>query len=742
MDAFALPDFYLPHPARLNPHVERAREHSTEWARATGILDAPAPGGGRIWSPEDLAAMDYALMCAYTHPDCDGPTLDLVTDWYVWVFFFDDDFLARFKYGRDRAGARAYLDGLDAILSGTGSTPENAAETALADLWARTAPAMSDGWKERFLRSTRNLMVESLWELDNIDRGRVANPIEYIQLRRMVGGAPWSAGLVEVATGMEVPDRVAASRPLRVLCDTFADAVHLRNDLFSYQREVREEGENSNAVLVFERFFDCPTQPAAEHVNDLLTSRLVQFEDTALTELPELAAAHALDPAELAAVTAYVKGLQDWQAGGHEWHAVSSRYMNTGAARGPQVLAGPSGIGTEAARLPALELGPGLRRRARRHSRTLFGQVGHLELPDLPMPYSFRISPHLEEARAHGTAWAREMGMLDPPPGAPAGVWDEERFIGLDLAYCAAMIHADADLGEVSLSTDWLSWGTFGDDYFPAVFGSRRDVAAARACHQRLLQFMPLDMGAVPEPLDAVERGLDDLWRRTAGPMGPEVRAGFRQAVEDMTASWVWEIDNQLLHRVPDPVDYIEMRRRTFGSDMTMALARFASAGTVPLEVYGVRAVVEMETAAQDVACIINDLFSYQKEVEYEGEVHNLVAVAENFLGIGPEPARDLVVDLMAARLEQFAHVVENDLPVVAEEHGLDGAAREGLQHHAALLEDWMSGILEWHRSCHRYRAQDLEAERNRLIAGATGGLAAGRGGAALATAGLRTGAG
>ena len=28
----------------------------------------------------------------------------------------------------------------------------------------------------------------------------------------------------------------------------------------------------------------------------------------------------------------YVKGLQDWQAGGHEWHMRSSRYMNKGAA--------------------------------------------------------------------------------------------------------------------------------------------------------------------------------------------------------------------------------------------------------------------------------------------------------------------------------------------------------------------------------------------------------------------------
>src|SRR5438034_358952 len=85
--------------------------------------------------------------------------------------------------------------------------------------------------------------------------------------------APRTAGLVEYATA-EVPASVAASRPLRVLMETFSDAVHLRNDLFSYQREVEQEGELSNGVLVLETFFGCGTQEAADTVNDILTSRL------------------------------------------------------------------------------------------------------------------------------------------------------------------------------------------------------------------------------------------------------------------------------------------------------------------------------------------------------------------------------------------------------------------------------------------------------------------------------------
>ncbi|WP_046468366.1 terpene synthase family protein [Allosalinactinospora lopnorensis] len=715
MEAFSLPDFYLPHPARINPHLERSREHSAAWARRMGMLDAPAPGGGPVWDEEALASMDYALMCAYTHPDCDGPTLDLITDWYVWVFFFDDDFLERFKNSRDLRGARAYLDRLELFMTADHrSAPEsaNAAEAGLADLWRRTVPMMSSDWRRRFATSTHNLMVESMWELDNIDRNRIANPIEYIQMRRRVGGAPWSANLVECAAGAEVPARFADSRPVTNLADTFADAVHLRNDLFSYQREVEREGENSNAVLVFERFFGYSTQEAAEKVNDLLTSRLLQFEDAALLEVPALLAEHAAPHAEQADLAAYVKGLQDWQAGGHEWHARSSRYMNDSVdTRTPAVLGGPTGLGTSSARPPfsSSPLGPGLERRSRQRSQPVFRPVGHLPVPGLYMPYSFRTSPYLDAARDHAVDWARRMGMFDSAPGVEAGgVWDERRFTGFDFPHCAAMIHADAAPDQLNLSSDWLAWGTYGDDYFPMVFGARRDLAAAKACNDRLPAFMPLDAGHTPEPANPIERGLADLWRRTAAPMPLPARERFRTAVMDMTSSWLWELGNQTQHRVPDPVDYIEMRRRTFGSDMTMSLARLAHTDDVPAELYQTRALRELETAAQDYACFTNDLYSYQKEVEFEGELHNLVLVVENFLHVDRWTARDVVADLMRARMEQFEHILDNDLPALFEESGLDEKARTALTGHADRLKDWTSGILEWHRRCVRYTEEEL----------------------------------
>ncbi|MBB4933597.1 germacradienol/geosmin synthase [Lipingzhangella halophila] len=721
---FTLPEFHLPHPARLNPHLERSRAHSTEWARDMGMLDTPTPDGGTVWDESALAAMDYALMCAYTHPDCDGPTLDLITDWYVWVFFFDDHFLEEFKYSRDLRGAQAYLDRLELFMVAEDEEPPepaNPAEAGLNDLWQRTIPMMSPEWRQRFTVRTHNLMVESMWELDNINRGRIANPIEYIQMRRRVGGAPWSASLVEVATGAEVPDDLAGTRPLRVLTDTFADAVHLRNDLFSYEREVLEEGENSNAILVFERFFDCSTQEAAERVNDLLTSRLVQFENTALGEVPALFADHASPPPEQLAVAAYAKGLQDWQAGGHEWHARSSRYMNDGAATATtRVLTGPTGLGSSGSRPRLGPIGPGMRRRARQHSQPVFTRVGHLPLPELYMPFAFRTNPGIDEARRYSVGWARSVGMFDSVPGVEiGGVWDERRYIGFDLAHCASMIHADADLDELKLSTDWLSWGTYGDDFFPAVFGGTRNLAAAKACVARLPAFMPLDAGTTPPPTNALERGLADLWSRTASPMTESARAEFRTAVEDMTQSWLWELENQAQHHVPDPVDYLEMRRGTFGSDMTMSLARLSRSGNVPSEVHDTRTIREMETAAQDYACFTNDVYSYQKEVEFEGEIHNIVVVVENFLEVDRLTARDIVADLMAARMRQFEHIISVDLPNLFEQYDLDEPARQALTRQADELKDWMSGIMEWHDKCVRYHEDQLL--RDRGLAAPTG---------------------
>jgi germacradienol/geosmin synthase len=696
---FELPHFYMSHPARLNPHVDEARAHSTEWAREMGMLE-----GSGVWDQADLDAHDYGLLCAYTHPDCDGPALSLITDWYVWVFFFDDHFLEMYKRSQDRLAGKAHLDRLPLFMPLDLSTPvpepENPVEAGLADLWARTVPKMSQDWRRRFAVATEHLLNESLWELSNINEGRIANPVEYIEMRRKVGGAPWSAGLVEYATA-EVPPSVAESRPLRVLMETFSDAVHLRNDLFSYQREVEDEGELSNGVLVLETFFGCTTQEAADTVNDVLTSRLHQFEHTAFTEVPAVALENGLTPGEVAAVAAYTKGLQDWQSGGHEWHLRSSRYMNENAVRGGSPWPGCSGFGTSAADVRALLATAGAER-LRSYTHVPYQKVGPSRIPDIRMPFPLELSPHLDNARRSLRDWADRMGIL------AEGVWDEDKLRAYDLALCSAGLDPDATPEALGLSAQWLAWGTYGDDYYPLVYGHRRDLAAARLTTARLSDCMPIDGDEPLLPVNAMERALLDLWVRTTAEMTPGARRTLKDAINVMTESWVWELSNQLQNRVPDPVDYLEMRRATFGSDLTLSLCRMGHGPAVPPEVYRSGPVRSLENAAMDFACLLNDVFSYQKEIEFEGEIHNAILVVQTFFGCDYPTGLGIVHDLMSQRMRQFEHVVEHELPILYDDFQLTKEARAAMGTYVEDLRNWMAGILNWHREVDRYKDEWL----------------------------------
>ncbi len=732
MQPFELPDFYMPWPARLNPNLETTRVHSKAWAYEIGILGSKEEAQEPIWDERAFDAHDYALLCSYTHPDAPGTELDLITDWYVWVFFFDDHFLEIYKRTPDLAGAKEYLDRLPAFMpifpNETPPVPTNTVERGLLNLWSRTAFTKSVEWRRRFFESTKHLLEESMWELVNINEDRIANPIEYIEMRRKVGGAPWSANLVEHAVFVEVPAKIAATRPMQVLKDTFADGVHLRNDLFSYQREVEDEGENSNCVLVLERFLNISTQEAANLTNELLTSRLQQFENTAVTELPLLFEEYGVDPAERMNVLLYIKGLQDWQSGGHEWHMRSSRYMNkkeTDNSATGMILGGPQGLGTSGVRIESLYNTLGLQR-FKSFTHVPYQAVGPVKLPKFYMPFSTTLNPNLDGARKHSKEWARQMGMLESLPGIPdAFIWNDHKFDVADVALCGALIHPKGSADELNLTACWLVWGTYADDYFPAIYGNNRDLIGAKVFNARLGAFMPLD-DSTPEaiPTNPVEQGLADIWSRTAGPMSPTARAEFRRAIQDMTDSWVWELANQIQNRIPDPIDYVEMRRKTFGSDLTMSLSRLSQGGEIPMEIYYSRPMRSLENSAADFACFTNDIFSYQKEIEFEGEIHNCVLVVQNFLNCDIPQAVEIVNNLMTGRAQQFQHIVATELPTLFDDFNLDERTREQLLRYVEKLEQWMCGVMRWHIAVDRYKEFELRNSASpivRLLSGPTG---------------------
>jgi germacradienol/geosmin synthase len=675
-----------------------------------------------IWDERTFDAHDYALFCSYVHPDAPEAELNLLTDWYLWLFFFDDYFLERFKRSHDMAGAKEYLDRLPAFMpiypTEIPPDPTNPFERGLAYLWPHTVFTKSVEWRLRFFESTQSQFDASLCELTNINQNRVANPIEYIEMRRIVGAAPWAADLIEHSMSVEVPAEIVTTRPLCVLKDSFADAVHLHNDLFSYQREVEEEGENSNCVLVLERFLSVSPQNAANLTNDLRTSRMHQFEHTAVTELPLLFEEYAIDPVARLNVLLYIKGLQDFQSGSHEWHLRSSRYMNKNANNSstPSLLLGtPSGLGTAAAHISSIYNTLGFRLKT--YAYIPNQPVGQTELPKFYMPFSSVLNPHLESARQHSKQWARQVGMLNSLPNfSDAFIWDEHKFDASDVALCAALIHPHASVFQLNLTADWLVWGTYVDDYFLARYIYTRDMVGAKVFVARLVEFMPTDLSTpiVLTPTNSVERGLANLWRRSTEIMSTDTRSILRCSIEAYTASWLWELANHIQNRIPDPIDYVEMRRKTFGIDTVMVFPQLMQGGEVPPAIYRSQTLREMINAATDYCWMINDIISYQKEIEFEGELHNGVLVIQSFLNCDKVQAVEIVNNLMTARMQQFENLVATELPILFDNFNLNEKARKKLLDYVESLQHWMYGVLQWHIMSNRYKEFELQNEQAR----------------------------
>jgi germacradienol/geosmin synthase len=74
-----------------------------------------------------------------------------------------------------------------------------------------------------------------------------------------------------------------------------------------------------------------------------------------------------------------------------------------------------------------------------------------------------------------------------------------------------------------------------------------------------------------------------------------------------------------------------------------------------------------------------------------------------------------VVAELMTARLRQFNHLVEHELPTLAELHDLDRSAQDGLTAMVEDLRNWMAGIHHWHVTCDRYRPEAVDARYRRL---------------------------
>lgn len=311
-----LPDIYCPFPQRTNPNVGSTRAHLDEWTLNTGLVH-------RDSARERFEQADFGSFVGMVYPTADSKSLDLVADWFVWLFLVDDQ-LDDGHLGRSPERVRDVVELMRTVIAGKEPAPLPdgrlpAAVVALADLWERTTPAAAPHWRTRFgWHLTTYLMTTTTWEAGNRAAGVVPSEETYIAKRRHTGAIHVCMDLIEIVAGIEAPESIHNDSRFITALEASCNVVCWANDVYSYEKE-QVLGEIHNLVHLVRHHRGYGKRQALEHVCAEVARETERF----LTAEAELLAAY---PQLSWMLTPYLEGMQSWMRGNLDWSRQTPRY--------------------------------------------------------------------------------------------------------------------------------------------------------------------------------------------------------------------------------------------------------------------------------------------------------------------------------------------------------------------------------------------------------------------------------
>ncbi|MGW6447584.1 terpene synthase family protein [Lentzea sp. NPDC055074] len=307
-----------------------------------------------------------------------------------------------------------------------------------------------------------------------------------------------------------------------------------------------------------------------------------------------------------------------------------------------------------------------------------------VEVPSFDMPFAARLSPHVDRVRQHTKTWVCDMGMLGGVP------WTEAFYDAADYGGFGPLTHPTSSWEDLVHINDWHTWGFYVTDAFQSFLRSR-DVTGGRAFVAGLKSVL-----SGSTPMNPAEKGLSDLVSRsTLDSEDSEHLAEFFDAL-------LWELHNTAQGRVPDPIDLVEMRRRSIAAELSAKLARKSVGAELPAELLRNSTMRALVDSFGDVPALRQEIVGFDHTYATGGSTTSAVLAVRQFFGCETQQAVSVVADLIAARLRQIGSII-GELPSIADEYGLDAEAKAGLHRYVEALKSWLAGELLWTQRSARF---------------------------------------
>jgi hypothetical protein len=286
-----------------------------------------------------------------------------------------------------------------------------------------------------------------------------------------------------------------------------------------------------------------------------------------------------------------------------------------------------------------------------------------------------------------------EVGLITDDP-ADRGARRFQGIVVLD-----PYVYPYAALDRLLVAGAFSQWLFFLDDQYDDHPVVGRNPLAVRQIMDRY--FEVLSTGRLPPSPTPFARFTADLRRRLEASCPPGWMQRFLRNVQaylfdgSLRTVEYWAQD-----RVPSTADYLAMRMHDSAVFPAVDMIEVAAGIRLAPEVLDHPSIAEMRRLTVRHTAYVNDLFSYQKEVLWNGTPCNLVHVLMHNESISFGEAVGEIVAMVNGDVQRFLEL-ERGLP------GFEPAIAAEVDAYLTGMKDWMRGNVEFSLASGRYRAPD-----------------------------------
>lgn len=242
--AVSTPPFYCPIESAIHPQAEEAEQRALAWIDRSGLCRSDAE---RARFAGTRSAHFYARFA----PSADLDRLWITSCWVYWGFAFDDARCDEGPYAADPAAFAGMAFSVQRALEVPGplhcADPYAAALHEIGELFRAVAGPVQN---RRFHHAHRAWLTGVQWQIGNRATGRMPDLDDYLTMRLHSAGGEPTYAMLEIANGLDVPDREMDSPAVCALTEMAILVAALDNDRHSYNKETGRRQTEQNIVNV------------------------------------------------------------------------------------------------------------------------------------------------------------------------------------------------------------------------------------------------------------------------------------------------------------------------------------------------------------------------------------------------------------------------------------------------------------------------------------------------------------